>query len=154
MQVTLPGFLDYNGPALENLSRASLPPDFDTMTPGGQQKAKALHQSQTLHNLYLALSRQVNPVAFQAIQGPDTLRHQVSVVPGLTALIDYEPCLSNLLREIENESVPCPLQFSAAEVEQQQRDEELWAQGVEPMTEFIRDNGAFKHWDGRIRRDS
>jgi hypothetical protein len=45
---------------------------------------------------------------------------------------------------------PCPLQFSATEIEQQERDEELWAQGVALMDEFIDDTGCFKHWDGRV----
>lgn len=127
-----------------------------------QQKAKVLHQAQTLHNLYLARSRQINPVVFEAIQGQKTLRHQVSVIPGLT-IMDYEPCLNSLLRDIQKEwpsivgqdsdgasSIPCPLQFSADEVEEQERDVELWAQGVRLMEEFTSDTGCFKHWDGRV----
>ncbi|KLJ06002.1 hypothetical protein EMPG_09301 [Blastomyces silverae] len=127
-----------------------------------QQKAKALHQAQTLHNLYLARSCQVNTEAFQAMQGQDSLRHKISVVPGLT-LTDYEPCLSSLLRDVEREwskivgvgsdglpLVPCPLQFSAAEVQQQEQDEELWARDVELMNNFISDTGCYKHLDGRV----
>ncbi|OAT14311.1 hypothetical protein BDBG_17993 [Blastomyces gilchristii SLH14081] len=45
--------------------------------------------------------------------------------------------------------VPCLLQFSGAEVQQQGQDEELWARGVELMNNFISDTGCFKHWDGR-----
>lgn len=162
MQVTLPGFLDYNGPAPEELQQIRLPANLDSMTLDEQQKAKALHQAQTLHNLYLARSRQVNTEPFQAMQGQDTLRHQVSVVPGLT-LMDYEPSLSSLLRGVGKEwskivgtgpdslpLIPCPLQFSAADVQQQTGDEELWAQGVELMNCFISDTGCFKHWDGRV----
>lgn len=76
--------------------------------------------------------------------------------------MDYEPSLSSLLRDVEKEwskivdvgsdglpLAPCPLQFSAAEV-QQERDEELWAQDVELMNNFISDTGCFKHWDGRV----
>lgn len=161
-QVTRPGFLDYNGPAPEELQQVHLPANFDSMTPDKQQKAKTLHQPQTLHNLYLARSRQVNTEAFQAMQGQDTLRHQVSVVPGLI-LTDYEPCLSSLLRDVEKEwpnivgvgsdglpLVLCPLQLSAAEVQQQERDEELWDQGVKLMNDFVSDTGCFKHWDGRV----
>ncbi|RFU32166.1 hypothetical protein B7463_g4187, partial [Scytalidium lignicola] len=44
----------------------------------------------------------------------------------------------------------CPLHFSAAEIEQQEEDEKLWAQGVELMDTFISDAGGFKHWDGRV----
>lgn len=54
MQVTLPGFLDYNGLAPEELQQIRLPANFDSTTLDEQQKAKALHQAQTLHNLYLA----------------------------------------------------------------------------------------------------
>ena len=77
--------------------------------------------------------------------------------------MDYEPCLNNLLRDVEKEwsdivgvgpdglpLVPFPLQLSAVEVQQQEQDEELWAQGVELMNEFISDTGGFKHWDGRV----
>ncbi|EAS37376.3 phosphotransferase enzyme family protein [Coccidioides immitis RS] len=162
MQVTRPGFLDYNGPAPEGLRQIHLPGNFDSMTSDEQRNAKALHQAQTLHNLYLARSRQVNEEAFQAMQGQDTLRHQVSVIPGLT-LMDYEPCLSSLLRDVEKRwpeivgigtdglpLVPCPLQFSAAEIQEQERDEELWAQGVGLMNDFISDTGCFKHWDGKV----
>ncbi|KMU77095.1 hypothetical protein CISG_06133 [Coccidioides immitis RMSCC 3703] len=162
MQVTRPGFLDYNGPAPEGLRQIHLPGNFDSMTSDEQRNAKALHQAQTLHNLYLARSHQVNEEAFQAMQGQDTLRHQVSVIPGLT-LMDYEPCLSSLLRDVEKRwpeivgigtdglpLVPCPLQFSAAEIQEQERDEELWAQGVGLMNNFISDTGCFKHWDGKV----
>ncbi|EER39999.1 phosphotransferase enzyme family protein [Histoplasma capsulatum H143] len=162
MQVTLPGLLDYNGPIPDELGRVSLPPNFDCMAPDEQQKAKKLHQAQTLHNLYLALSRQNNPTAFQAIKGQDSLRHQVSVVSGLT-ITDSEPCLTGLLREVEKEwstivgkgpdSLPlisCPLRFSATEVKQQEHDEKLWAQGVDLMSDFINETGCFKHWDGRV----
>ncbi|KAK2873745.1 hypothetical protein FQN49_002108 [Arthroderma sp. PD_2] len=162
MQVTRPGFLDYNGPAPEDLGRVSLPPNFDSMSPEEQREAKSLHESQTLHNLYLALSFRTNSAVFQAIQGHDTLHQQVSILPGLT-LTDCEPCLNSLLREVKNQwptivgegpdgqpTVPCPLQFSATEVEQQENDVELWAQGVELMNNFISESGCFKHWDGRV----
>lgn len=161
-QVARPGFLDYNGPVPDKLAPINLPPNIDSMAPNEQQKAKKLHQAQTLHNLYLALSSQVNNIAFQAIQEKNNLRHQVSVVPGLI-LADYEPYLNNLLRDVEKEwpkivgensdglpLVPCPLQFSAAEAKQQEHDEELWAQGVELMNDFVNETGCFKHWDGRV----
>ncbi|KMU87576.1 hypothetical protein CIHG_05969 [Coccidioides immitis H538.4] len=163
--VTMPGFLDYNGPIPKELGRVSLPPNFGFMTPDEQRKAKELRQAQTLHNLYLALSRQINPTAFQAIKGQDSLRHQVSVVPGLT-ITDSEPCLTGLLREVEKgwstivgngpDGLPskhCPLRFSAAEVEQQEHDEKLWAQGVDLMNHFINETGCFKHWDGRVSNE-
>jgi hypothetical protein len=48
--------------------------------------------------------------------------------------------------------MPC-LQFLAAEIEQQEKDEELWAQGVELMNTFISDAGGFKYWDGRVSNE-
>lgn len=42
------------------------------------------------------------------------------------------------------------MQFSADEGEEQERDVELWAQGVRLMEEFTSDTGCFKHWDGRV----
>lgn len=162
MQAARPGFLDYDGPVPEELGLVSLPSNIDTMPEDERQKAKKLHQAQTLHNLYLALTRRANAVAFQAIQNQATLRHQISVTPGLI-LADYEPYLHNILRDVAKEwpdivgkdendipLVPCPLLFSAAEVKDQEREEDLWAQGVELMNEFIRDTGCFKHWDGRV----
>ncbi|KAB8224342.1 kinase-like domain-containing protein [Aspergillus novoparasiticus] len=149
-QATRPTFLEYNGPLPETLDKVRLPENFESLNPVEQQKAKALHQAQTLHNLYLARSRQINPVVFEAIQGQKTLRHQVSIIPGLT-IMDYEPCLNSLLRDIQKEwpsivgqdsdgasSIPCPLQFSANEVQEQERDERTG------------DTGCFKHWDGRV----
>ncbi|QSS66603.1 hypothetical protein I7I51_02792 [Histoplasma capsulatum] len=107
------------------------------------RRAKKLHQAQTLHNLYLALSRQNNPTAFQAIKGQDSLRHQVekewSAIVGKG--LDNLPLIS------------CPLRFSAAEMEQQEHDEKLWAQGVDLMSDFINETGCFKHWDGRVSRE-
>ncbi|KAB8266762.1 hypothetical protein BDV30DRAFT_244961 [Aspergillus minisclerotigenes] len=104
----------------------------------------------------------MNPVVFEAIQGQKTLRHQVSVIPGLT-IMDYGPCLNSLLRGIRKEwpsivghgsddasSIPCPLQFPAHEVQEQERDEGLWAQGVGPKEEHTGDMGCFKHWAGRV----
>ena len=162
MQVTRPGFLDYDGPAPDGLRKASLPANIDSMTSEKQRRAKALRQAQTLHNLYLARTCQVNPEAFQAMQSQDTLRHQVSVTPGLT-LMDYEPSLTSLLRDAKKEwpsivgkgsdtmpMVPCPLHFSVAEVQEQERDEEMWARGVEPMNGFASDTGCFMYWDGRF----
>lgn len=145
MQVTLAAFLDYTGPRPEALARGHLPADFDSMSADEQRDAKALQQAQTLHNLYLARCLQLNAEAFQAVQGQNSLRHQISVTPGLT-LTDYEPYLSSLLRDVEKawpeiigvESnglplMPCPLRFSTTEIQQQERDEDLWAQGVELM---------------------
>lgn len=163
MQVGRPAFLDYNGPVPEDLGKVPLPPNFDTMDPDEQRKAKALHRAQTLHNLYLVRCLQVNETVFQAIQSQNTLRHQVSVVPGLV-LMDYEPLLNDLLRDVGKEwehiigaggddsspGMPFPLQFSDYEIRQQEQDGELWAQGVELMTAFVDDTGCFKHWDGRV----
>lgn len=162
LQVTRPSFLDFNGPIPEDLGKVSLPENFDRFSPDEQCEAKALQQAQTLHNLYMARCYQQNPQVFLAMQQRDSLRHQVTVVPG-TVLMDYEPYLNHLLRDVEKEWTnivgqgsdghplrPCPLQFSAAEVEQQESDEELWAQGVELMNNFITDVGGFKHWDGRV----
>lgn len=101
-QATRPAFLEYNGPLPETLDKVRLPENFESLNPVEQQKAKVLHQAQALHNLYLARSRQINPVVFEAIQGQKTLRHQVSVIPGLT-IMDYEPCLNSLLRDIQKE---------------------------------------------------
>ncbi|UDD60931.1 hypothetical protein AFCA_008318 [Aspergillus flavus] len=145
-QATRPAFLEYNGPLPETLDKVRLPENFESLNPVEQQKAKVLHQAQALHNLYLARSRQINPVVFEAIQGQKTLRHQVSVIPGLT-IMDYEPCLNSLLRDIQKE---WPSIFSADEGEEQERDVELWAQGVRLMEEFTSDTGCFKHWDGRV----
>lgn len=164
-QVTRPGFLDFNGPNPEELGKVSLPDNFNTLSPDEQREAKALHQAQTLHNLYMARSYQQNPEAFLAMQQRDNLSHQVTVVPG-TVLMDYEPYLNHLLRDVEQEwpkivgtgsdglpLKPCPLHFSAAEIEQQEKDEELWAQGVNLMNTFISDAGGFKYWDGRVSNE-
>ncbi|KAL4905221.1 hypothetical protein BDW74DRAFT_185269 [Aspergillus multicolor] len=146
-QVARPVFLEYKGPLPETLDKVRLPENFETLSPEQQKHAKSLHQAQTLHNLYLAQSRQLNPAVFNAIQGQQTLRHQVSAIPGST-IMDYEPCLNNLLRDIQRDwsgitgqeaSIPCPLQFSVEEVAAQERDEELWAQGVALMEEFVAD---------------
>ncbi|KAL3481749.1 kinase-like domain-containing protein [Aspergillus californicus] len=158
-QVTRPAFLEYNGPLPETLAKVNLPEKFDSLDAEEQRKAKALHQAQTLHNLYLAQSLKHNPAAFQAIKGQSSLRHQVSVTPGLT-IMDYEPYLTSLLRDVEEtwvdivgtgpDAVPCPFEFSAAEIKEQEADEDLWAQGVQLMDEFVKDTGGFKHWDGRV----
>ncbi|EFW21407.1 hypothetical protein D8B26_001612 [Coccidioides posadasii str. Silveira] len=105
-QVTMPGFLDYNGPIPKELGRVSLPPNFGSTTPDEQREAKELHQAQTLHNLYLALSRQINPTAFQAIKGQDSLRHQGGrervVNDGRVSNEDYEVSKRQLAEGIES----------------------------------------------------
>lgn len=161
-QVGRPAFLDYNGPVLDGLGKVPLPSDFNSMGQDEQRRAKTLHQPQSLHNLYLVRCLQRNETAFQAIQGQNSLRHQVSVVPGLV-LMDYEPLLSRLLRDVQKEwasivgmtadgspVTPFPLQFSQEEIRQQEQDGELWAQGVELMNTFVSANECFKHWDGRV----
>ncbi|KAH7356523.1 phosphotransferase enzyme family protein [Rhexocercosporidium sp. MPI-PUGE-AT-0058] len=165
MQVTRPAFLDFNGPIPEELSKVNLPQNFDTLCPEDQREAKALHQAQTLHNLYMVRCYQQNPEAFLAMQQKDSLRHQVTVVPS-TIIMDYEPYLNQLLRDVEKEwpkivglgsdgnpLVPCPLHFSTDVIKQQGKDEESWARGVELMNTFISDVGGFKHWDGRVSND-
>ncbi|KAI2708403.1 hypothetical protein CBS147332_6464 [Penicillium roqueforti] len=162
-QVGRPAFLDYNGPVPEDLGKVAFPPNFDSMDLDEQRKAKALHRAQTLHNLYLVRCLQLNETVFQAIQDQNTLRHQVIVVPGLV-LMDYQPLLNSLLRDVEKEwahiigagrdgsspGTPFPLQFSDEEIQQQEQGGELWAQGVELMNAFVDDTGCFKHWDGRV----
>jgi hypothetical protein len=142
-----------------------LPEDFKKLSSDEQREAKALQQAQTLHNLYMARSYQLNPEVSLAMQQRDSLRHQVTVVPG-TILMDYEPYLNHLLRDVEKEWPeivgqgpdghllrPCPLHFSAAETGQQEKDEGLWAQGVELMDDFVANVGGFKHWDGRVSNE-
>jgi hypothetical protein len=102
MQVTRPAFLDFNGPIPEELGKFSLPQNFDTLSPDDQREAKALHQAQTLHNLYIARCYQQNPKACLAMQQKDSLRHQVTVVPS-TIIMDYEPYLNHLLGDVEKE---------------------------------------------------
>lgn len=162
MQVTRPGILDFNGPVPEELGKVSLLDNFDTLSLDEQLEAKALHQAQTLHNLYMVLSYQQNPDAFLAMQQNGSTRHQITVVPG-TVLMDYEPYLNNLLRDVieawpnivgmgsdGTPLVPCPLHFSTAEIEEQEMDEDLWAHGIELMDTFISDTGGFRNWDGRV----
>ncbi|CRG87132.1 hypothetical protein PISL3812_04147 [Talaromyces islandicus] len=86
-------------------------------------------RAQTLHNFYLVRCHQTDETIFHAIQGQNTLRHQVSVVPGLV-LMDYEPLLNSLPRDVEKEwarvvvggcnappgTTPFPLQFSDEEI--------------------------------------
>ncbi|CDM26530.1 Protein kinase-like domain [Penicillium roqueforti FM164] len=138
-------------------------PTVDSMDLDEQRKAKALHRAQTLHNLYIVRCLQLNETVFQAIQDQNTLRHQVIVVPGLV-LMDYQPLLNSLLRDVEKEwahiigagrdgrspGTPFPLQFSDEEIQQQEQGGELWAQGVELMNAFVDDTGCFKHWGGRV----
>ncbi|KAL2854740.1 kinase-like domain-containing protein [Aspergillus pseudodeflectus] len=128
MQVGRPAFLDYNGPVPEDLGKVPLPPNFDSLDPEEQRKAKALHRAQTLHNFYLVRCLQVNEPVFQAIQSQNTLPHQVSVVPGLVVM-DYEPLLNDLLGDGDSSSseMRFPLQFSDYEIRQQEQDGELWA---------------------------
>lgn len=162
MQVGRPAFLDYNGPVPEDLGKVFLPPNFDAMDQDEQRKAKALHRAQTLHNLYIVPCLQFNETVFQAIRGQNTLRHQVSVVPGLD-LMDYEPLLNRMFGDAEKEwahivgvedgsppRMPFPLQFSYEEIQQQEQAGEQWAQGVELMNAFVGDTARFKHWDGRV----
>ncbi|PYI14453.1 hypothetical protein BO99DRAFT_450233 [Aspergillus violaceofuscus CBS 115571] len=87
---------------MQNLEKIPLPPGFDSMGPDEQQRAKALHLAQSLHNLYLVRCLQRHETVFHAIRAQDTLRHQVSVVPGLV-LMDYEPLLSSLLTDVKKE---------------------------------------------------
>ena len=130
----IPGF---NGPVPEELGKVSLPQNFETLSPDDQREAKALQQAQTLHNLYMARCYQQNPEAFLAMQQKDTLRHQVTVVPG-TTLMDFEPYLDHLLKDVEqawpkivglgpdgNPLIPCPLRFSTAEIKEQEENEKL-----------------------------
>ena len=86
MQVRRPAFLDYIGPVPEGLGRVSLPVDFDVMEPEEKRKVKLLHKAQTLHNLYLVRWIQGNELVFRAIIGQNSLRYQVSVVPGLVIM--------------------------------------------------------------------
>ncbi|KAL3491047.1 phosphotransferase enzyme family protein [Aspergillus germanicus] len=163
MQVGRLAFLDYNGPVPEKLGKVHLPPSFDSMDPDEQRNAKALHTAQTLHNIYLVRCLQSNKTVFNAIEGQNTLRHQISVTLGLV-LMGYEPLLNSLLRDVGKEwtqivgigeggnspTTPFPLQLTDEEVRLQERDGDLSAQGVELMNTFVEDTGCFKHWDGRV----
>lgn len=78
--------------------------------------------------------------------------------------MDYEPLLKSLLRDVGKEwthivgveedgsspRIAFPIQFSDEETQQQERDGELWAQGVELMETSVAEIGGFNHWDGRV----
>ncbi|KAL3448031.1 hypothetical protein BJX65DRAFT_307316 [Aspergillus insuetus] len=134
MQVGHPAFLDYNGPVPEEVAKYHLPPDFDTMDTHNHRDAKALHTAQTLYNLHLVRCFQSNKTVFWAFLDQNTLRHQVSVTPGLV-MMDYEPLLNTLLRDVqkkwthiigvsENGTSPItvfPLQFSGEAMDEEER---------------------------------
>ena len=161
LQVTRPAFLDFNGPIPEELAKVSLPQNFEMLSPEDQHEAKALHQAQTLHNLYMARCYQQNYEAFLAMQQKDSLRHQVTVVPNGLGTVPTPPVEGRRKRMAKycgsgpdgDPLIRCPLHFSAAEIEQQDENEKLWAQGVELMNTFICDAGGFKHWDDRVSND-
>ena len=57
----------------------------------------------------------------------------------------FRPATSNIvgLGSDGHLLVPCPLHFSAPEIEQQETDEKLWAQGVELMNTFYQQQRKF-----------
>ncbi|KAI3289481.1 hypothetical protein DTO002I6_6797 [Penicillium roqueforti] len=123
---------------------------------------KATHASVLWHGDLHAQSIFVDPADPSRIVGIINWQ-SVIVVPGLV-LMDYQPLLNSLLRDVEKEwahiigagrdgsspGTPFPLQFSDEEIQQQEQGGELWAQGVELMNAFVDDTGCFKHWDGRV----
>ncbi|KAF9247522.1 hypothetical protein DTO013F2_3481 [Penicillium roqueforti] len=123
---------------------------------------KATHASVLWHGDLHAQNIFVDPADPSRIVGIIDWQ-SVIVVPGLV-LMDYQPLLNSLLRDVEKEwahiigagrdgrspGTPFPLQFSDEEIQQQEQGGELWAQGVELMNAFVDDTGCFKHWGGRV----
>ncbi|KAL4919845.1 kinase-like domain-containing protein [Aspergillus aurantiobrunneus] len=140
MQARHPAFLDYNGPAPDGLGKVSLPGNFDCLDENEEREAKALLQAQTLPNIYLVRSLQLNDEAFQAMQN--------QIPSGINLLRDVQREWTNIVGG--SSAMPCPLHFSDAKIRLQEKDEELWARGVELMNDFVKDTGYFKHWDGRV----
>ncbi|OAT14298.1 phosphotransferase enzyme family protein [Blastomyces gilchristii SLH14081] len=157
-------FLDYNGPAPGELQQVCLPANFDSMTPHEQQKAKALHCIKHRHYTFftwLDSVKSTRSLPGHAGSGftpspsyccPRVDINRVRTMPQELA----EGCGKRVAKDCRRGirrltiCVPCLLQFSGAEVQQQGQDEELWARGVELMNNFISDTGCFKHWDGRV----
>ncbi|OJZ91485.1 hypothetical protein ASPFODRAFT_66087 [Aspergillus luchuensis CBS 106.47] len=142
MQVGRPASLDYNGPVPKDLGKFDLPSNIDQMDADEQRKARDLQRAQTLHNLYLVQCIQANETVFQALKNQSTFRHQVSVVPGLF-FYGVRAAPEQLIER-------CPEGMGANQVQQQEEDGELWAQGIALMDTFIADTGCFRHRDGRV----
>jgi hypothetical protein len=122
-----PAFLDYRGPRVEGLVAPRLPDNFEELDEDGKKQAKTLLVEQTLYKYYDLFSAALNKPAYRALQFQDTLQGEIITLVEMI-LNDGEPALQGLMMELVNKwdelvgnngGPPCPLEYSAADIERQ-----------------------------------
>ncbi|KMQ48464.1 hypothetical protein HL42_0925 [Trichophyton rubrum] len=161
-QVTHPAFLDYKGPKLEGLKTPCLPENFEELDEIAKKHAKELLVAQTLYKYYDLYSASMNVPAYHALRYQETLQGEIITLIGMI-LNDGEPALQGLLMKLSNKwdqlicskgGPPCPLQYSAEEIDRQPELEAKWAEGIALMDDVLESlGGAIRGWDGWVSHE-
>ncbi|RLL99158.1 hypothetical protein CFD26_104776 [Aspergillus turcosus] len=161
-QVTHPAFLDYKGPKLEGLKTPTLPENFEELDDDAKEHAKKLLVNQTLYKYYDLYSASLNVPAYRALRYQETLQGEIVTLVGML-LNDREPTLQGLLMKLTSTwdqlisskgGPPCPLAYSAADIERQQELERKWVDGMRLMDDVLESlGGAIRGWDGWVSHE-
>lgn len=161
-QVTHPAFLDHKGPKLEGLKTPCLPENFEELDEIAKKHAKKMLVEQTMYKYYDLYSASMNVPAYRALRYQETLHGEIITLIGMI-LNDGEPALQGLLMKLSSKwdqlicskgGPPCPLQFSAEEIDRQPELEAKWAKGIALMDDVLESlGGAVRGWDGWVSHE-
>lgn len=167
LQTRIPALLEFDGPLPPpGLDQIALPSNFESLSPEEQHAAKILRRDQSLHKLYeIGLLQHAEPAA-QALRLRNVIGTRVTAMAA-NIFKDGEPVVLGYLMSIvdnwaavvgpglkaDEPLVPFPLQFTAEQRQQQQKDEELWSSGVELLSDLRDQLGVYNGWDGYVSHD-
>lgn len=134
------------------------------MSPGSKKAAKDLYHEQMMWTLYEINIHKQAPDLLHAFRNKHTLSCQIL---GRIATVyeDGEPYIQGLLADLAGEemwkqavgtnedghpSVPCPLQYSEAEIHNQTVELAKWNRDVQRKTRVIQELGAYPGWNGAV----
>ncbi|EFQ97421.1 phosphotransferase enzyme family protein [Nannizzia gypsea CBS 118893] len=157
-QARTPGFLDFAGPQ-PSIGLTALPPlpdDFESLSTAEKEEAKKLQSKQSLYKIYEIHSGRENMPVFKALQHSEILGSQIiSLISQV--FNDGEPIIKGQIMQLSFEwkklvgpdGLPCPLQFTEADIAAQEFDQQRWEEGVQLKGDVLEALGGTEHgWDG------
>lgn len=164
LHVHYPSLIEYDGPILEGLTLPKLPSDFAELDPTAKERAQSLHTSQSIWGLYQIFLQKQAPDLLRVLRYRDTLPCQIMTLIG-SIFDDGEPYVQSLLSQLaepetwskvvknnlsEDAKVSCPLKYTDAELETQQKELGKWELDIERRARVIQEVGAYTGWDGAV----
>ncbi|WEW57594.1 hypothetical protein PRK78_003061 [Emydomyces testavorans] len=147
----------------EGLAPPKLPKGYDTMDPETKSHANELLRRQTLFYLYRVFNGGINKPHLAALQDPLLLLRQILIdAAGRQWSGNLMTMRAALMRTCQaweylpgnaSGSLPCPVQFSDAEIQKQTEDDPMWC-NLNALVDYWRDQLGGLSEEGWIRSEA